>query len=72
MKRKAKSMELLSIRKLLADHPDLRNLNPDGLPSIGKPQSADCFSADLLPLKNMFDIYGDSAGLIVKDRKSVV
>lgn len=60
-------MELLSIRKLLAEHPDLRNLNHDGLPSIGKPQSADCFSADLLPLKNMFDIYGDSAGLIVND-----
>lgn len=56
-----------TIEKLLERCPDLRNLNPDGLPSIGKPLSYDSFSADLLPLKKMYDIYGHSASFIVDD-----
>ena len=60
-------MNSSSIQKLLERYPDLCNLNPDGLPSIGKPLSYDSFSADLLPLKNMYDIYGNSASFVVDD-----
>lgn len=60
-------MDSLSIKKLLENHSDLRNFNPDGLPSIGKPRLNGCFSTDLLPLKNMFDIYGNSSSLIADD-----
>lgn len=60
-------MDFESIKKLLDKHPDLQTLNPDGLPSIGRPPTFSRFSRDLAPLKNMFDIYGNSAGFIVDD-----
>ncbi len=66
-KPKGKSVDFESIKKLLDKHPDLQTLNPDGLPSIGKPPAFNSFSRDLMPLKKMFDIYGNSAGLIADD-----
>lgn len=56
-----------AINKFLINHPDLLTLNPEGMPSLGKPLSRKDFSIDLLPLKNMFDFYGDSKRFITDD-----
>lgn len=60
-------MTPISVEKLLIKNPDLCNFNPDALPSIGKPLYSDSFSDDLLPLKKMFDFYGDSSRLLAED-----
>ena len=56
-----------AINKFLINHPDLLTLNPEGMPSLGKPLSRKDFSIDLLPLKTMFDFYGDSKRFITDD-----
>ncbi len=60
-------MNKSSIEKLLIKNPELNDLNPSGLPSLGKPRLSENFSADLQPLENMFNIYGDSSKFIVDD-----
>ncbi len=60
-------MDNASIKRLLNKRPDLSTLNPEGMPSLGKPLINQNFSSDLMPLKQMFDIYGDSKRFIVDD-----
>lgn len=58
-------MQFSSIEKLLLKNPELTKLNPDGLPSLGKPRLSESFSEDLRPLEDMFDFYGDSSKFLV-------
>lgn len=60
-------MDNASIKRLLIERPDLSILNPNGMPGLGKPLVNKNFSKDLMPLKRMFDIYGDSKRFVVDD-----
>lgn len=60
-------MDNSALNNFLKEHPDLLTLHPDGMPSLGNPLYHESFSIDLLPLKNMFDFYGDSKRFLSDD-----